>query len=343
MFRALPIALSLLLASTPVLRADSLFDEGRLQDIVSRQAPTLVRVKAAVEEREAPDAKKDAKSDKAKTLVSKSDAKEELKTFLRLGTGFFISADGQIITNASIVDQARRVWYESDGIAYLAEVKGIDIPTNTALLQAKTMPIKITPVNLADSVSLPQIGSLLVRLSLPMDFAATPTVGITQGADTQFGPHAFPTRYLRVQFNTGPGEAGSPVFDLQGHFAGFTVAVAPELGATYVLPARALSYVRENMTAAGRIYSYFGFNVEEENTATDGRRLVVKTVDDKGPAAVAGLKVGDVVTEASRRMATSVGDLRDAAFFTKPGQYLDLKVHRGNSDAPISIQAIEKK
>jgi len=124
---------------------------------------------------------------------------------------------------------------------------------------------------------------------------------------------------------------------------GVTVAVIPELGATYVLPARALSWVRETMTPNGRNYGYFGFNVDEEHTAADGVRLVVKTVDEKGPAAASGLRVGDNIIQASRKMATTIADIRDAAFYTKPGQYLDLKIRRGNVETSISVQAVDKK
>lgn len=322
-------------------RADSLFDEGRLQSIVDRQAAVLVRVKASVEipaEEKPADAAADAKAD------TKTDAKAEPKTFLRLGTGFFITADGQIVTNASVVDGAKRLWYEVDGVAYLAEVKGIDVPTNIALLQAKTMPKSFATVNLADSVTLPSVGTFLTRLALPLEFPATPTVGIVQGADTQFGTRAFPTRYLRVQMNTGPGEAGAPVFDLQGRFVGVNVAVLPELGASYLLPARALAWVREGLASSGgHMYSYFGFNVEEEHSAEIPTQLVVRNVDEKGPAAQAGLKVGDVVLEAGRKTASTISDLRDAAFYTKAGQYLDLKILRAGKEIGISIQAEGKK
>jgi serine protease Do len=340
----------LTLGLAPAARADSLFDEGRLQAIVEHQSGVLVRVKAAVEERAAPAADDASVKANDKNISKneikdekKSEPKSEPKTFLRLGTGFFVSSDGQIITNASIVDNAKRLWYEVDGMPYLAELKGIDAPTNIAILQAKTMPATIPTVNLADNVTLPQTGSLLVRLSLPMDFPATPSVGIMQGADTQFGLRAFPTRYLRVQMNTGPGEAGAPVFDLQGRFVGITVAVLPELEATYVLPARALSWVRETMKPEGRVYSYFGFNVDEDHSLSDGTRLVVKNIDEKGPAAKADLRVGDVVTEAAHRGAFSISDLRDAAFYTKPGEYLDMKVRRDNRTIAVAVQAVEKK
>ncbi len=333
------------------LFAQSLYDDTRLQAVVEQQRSVLVRVKAVVDlpAEAMPQADSSTGVDIAATLPAEASAPAETAptsaasktpdTFLRLGTGFFVSADGLIITNASVVDGARRVWYEVDSVPYLAEVRGIDIPTNIALLQAKTMPKRIASVNLADSVTLPPMGSLLVRLSLPLDFGATPTLGLVQGSDASFGARGFPTRYMRVSFTTAPGEAGSPVFDLQGRFVGSSVAVLPELNAAYVLPARALAWVKEGLVAGGHVYSYFGFTVDEEHTP-EGVRLVVKTVDDKGPATA--LKVGDVIYEAARKSATTLGDLRDAAFYTKPGQYLDLKLRRGKEELAVSIQALGK-
>jgi serine protease Do len=331
--------------SGPV-QADTLFDEGRLQGLLQTQKGVLVRVKSIAEDKPIvleETGRPQNVSLGAKEVSAKDEGKKEPKTFLRLGTGFFVSSDGLILTNASVVDQAKRVWYEVDGIAYLAEVKGVDVPTNLALLQAKTMPKKFSTVNLTDSVTLPQAGSFLVRLSLPMDFPSTPTVGMVQGADTQFGMKAFPTRYLRVQLNTGPGEAGAPVFDLWGKFVGVTVAVLPELQATYVLPGRAVDWVCSNMTPKGRQYGYFGFNVEEDHSVEDSTRLIVKTVDPKGPAIAANIKEGDIIEMAGGKEAATLGDLRDAAFYTKPGQYLDLKIKRGNEEMNVSVQAIEKK
>jgi S1-C subfamily serine protease len=97
------------------------------------------------------------------------------------------------------------------------------------------------------------------------------------------------------------------------------------------------------MTPTGRIYSYFGFNVEEDHSAEGGARLIVKTVDAKGPAEIAKLKEGDQILLAGGKEALSLGDLRDAAFYTKPGQYLDLKIKRGDSQINTSVQAQEKK
>jgi len=346
MYRVLSIT-GVLLTLTHLLLADSLFDEGRLQGLLKAQSGVLVRVKSIVEDKpivlEETGRPQNVSASAKNETAGKSDDKKDPKTFLRLGTGFFISTDGLILTNASVADQAKRIWYEVDGVPYLAEVKGIDIPTNLALLQAKTMPKKFSTVNLTDSVILPQTGSFLVRLSLPMDFPATPSLGIVQGADTQFGLKAFPTRYLRAQFNTGPGEAGAPVFDLQGKFVGITVAVLPELQATYILPSRAVNWVCSNITPQGRVYSYLGFNVDEEHSADEGAKLIVKTVDPKGPAVAANLKEGDQIEMAGGKEACVLGDLRDAAFYTKPGQYLDLKIKRGTEEINTSVQAVEKK
>jgi S1-C subfamily serine protease len=298
--------------------------QARLGEIVATHTSALLRIKASA----------DAPAADGQTP----------QTILRVGTGFFVSSQGLIITNASLVHEAKRLWYEADGVPYLAELKGVDASTNVALLEAKTLPRQFSSISLSDTVSLPAVGSTLLRLSIPMEFGVTPTTGIVQGADSQFSSRPFPTRYLRVQLTTGPGEAGSPIFDLQGRFVGMTVAALPEMGATYVLPARALAWVRDGLLSAsgGALYGYFGFNAQEERSAADGLRLIVKNVENPGPAATAGLKVGDVITQAARKPVSGIGDLRDAAFYTRPGQYLDLQVQRGSQSLPLAIQASAK-
>jgi S1-C subfamily serine protease len=190
-------------------------------------------------------------------------------------------------------------------------------------------------------MGLPSVGSVLIRMSLPMEFGPTPALGIVQGAETQLGVKAFPTRYLRVQLSTGPGEAGSPVFDAQGRFVGMTVAVLPEIGASFILPARAIAWVRDGLLADSGVmrYSYFGFHAEEDRSGSVPMQLAVNGIDPKSPAESAGLKEGDVIVTVAKRLCGSLSDLRDAAFYTKPGQYLDLTVRRGGVEIPIAIQA----
>jgi len=320
--KALWVVAAVVACSLP-LNAQLLDDENRIQKVVQTHAAALVRIKASVE-------------------VPAKEDKEDSATLLRLGTGFFINSDGLIVTNASIVHKAQRIWYEIDGVPYLAVLKGVDVSTNVALLQAKTMPETFSSVNLSDTISAPSIGSLLVKLSLPMEFGPTPSLGLMQGADSDFGARAFPTRYLRVQLGAGPGEAGAPVFDLQGRFVGMTVATVPEVGASYVLGARALNWVREGILSsakAHRIPSYFGFNAQEVKVAGEGIVLEVKSISDNSPAAKAGLKVGDRIMMAAAKPSKNIADLRDAVFFTKPGQYLDLKIVRDGKEKAVALLA----
>lgn len=303
--------------------AQLLDDENRIQKVVESHSGALVRIKASV-------------------ALPEVDGEKKKGTLLRLGTGFFITSDGLIVTNASVVYKAQRLWYEVDGVPYLAVIKGIDASTNVALLQAKTMPEDFSSVNLSDTITPPGVGSLLVKMSLPMEFGPTPSLGLMQGADSDFGARAFPTRYWRVQLGAGPGEAGAPVFDLKGRFVGMTVATVPEVGASYVLGARALNWVREGILASSdghRIPSSFGFNAQEVKVAGEGLSLEVKSIADNSAASKAGLKVGDRIVMAAAKPCATIADLRDAVFFTKPGQYLDLKVMREDKSKAIALLA----
>jgi serine protease Do len=325
-------------------------DSDRLQSVVSAQSGVLLRIKSVTD---VPASAVQPSSTTSSGATSDAEAKPEGRveastssvpdkpvTVLRLGTGFFVSGDGLIVTNATVVHDAKRVWYEVDGQPYLAELVGYDVSTNLALLRAKTMPPHVVSVNLSDSVSLPALGTMLVRMSLPMDFGPTPSVGIVQGLETQIGEKAFPTRYLRVQLSSGPGEAGSPLFDTQGRFVGMTVSVMPEIGATFVIPARAIAWVKDALLAgAGKMsYPYFGFFADEDRSSGI-LQLIVKGVEANSPAVSSGLKVDDVIVAVAKKPCNNRSDLRDAAFFTKPGQYLDLTVRRSGTDVPIAIQA----
>ncbi|MCC5841775.1 MAG: trypsin-like peptidase domain-containing protein [Opitutales bacterium] len=269
---------------------------------------------------------------------------EETTPQVIIGTGFFISREGSVLTNTSIVDNASResrpirIWIEHDGVAFSADLIGSDHSANVALLRLNTLPREFRFLHLVDSADLPPVGTLVVRLSMPLEFDPTPELGMVTGHESRFGGRLFPCIYIRTSIPGSPGDGGSAYLDLNGRLIGLNVVSIPEIGATYVIPARAALRIREDLLAEGNVVrGWVGFEVREESSVRDGNRIVIAAITDT-PAREGGLLAGDVIRQIGGYRIRSLDDLRNAMFYARVGQYLQIQVLRAGEQRDFSIR-----
>lgn len=263
---------------------------------------------------------------------------EEAIPQLVIGSGFFISREGLILTNASIVYDALRIWVEHDQIDYGAEVVGLDQRSNIAFLRTYTLPESFNFFHLSDQSALPSMGSLVLRLSMPLDFQASPDFGLVSGHESRFGERFFPCTYIRTTVPAGPGDGGSAYLDLAGRLMGIQVGSLPDVGATYMLPARAALRIRDDILFSGEVtYGWLGFEVEPETSIKSGRRILLTEVFEGSPAAEAGLLEGDILRQIGEYAIQSLDDLRNAMFYTRVGQFVEVIVQRDGEQRRFSI------
>ncbi len=256
-----------------------------------------------------------------------------------IGTGFFISREGLILTNASIVAQPLRVWIEHDDIAYSAEVLGLDERTNIAFLRTHSLPPAFSFFHLVDSPELPRLGSFVLRFSMPLEFKASPSLGLVSGYESRFGERFFPCTYIRTSVSAGPGDGGSAYMDLTGRLLGIQVGSLPDVDSSYILPARAAMRIRDDILFTGKVtYGWIGFEVEVQSSIEFGRRLVLSEVFAGSPAEQAGLLAGDVLRQIGDYRIRVLDDLRNAMFYTRVGQYVDVVLDRESQTRRFSVK-----
>lgn len=256
-----------------------------------------------------------------------------------IGSGFFISREGLIITNASIVFDPLRVWVEHEEIAYSAEVIGMDSRTNIAFLRTHRLPQDFSYFHLADRADLPPVGSFIMRLSMPLEFEASPNFGMVSGFESRFGERFFPCTYVRTTVPAGPGDGGSAYVDLTGRLLGIQVGSLPDVGSSYILPARAALRIRDDLLFSGEVtYGWIGFEVDQVSGVEFGRKLVLSEVFDDSPAASVGLLEGDALKQIGDYPIHSLDALRNAMFYTRVGQYVDVRVERDGEERRFSVQ-----
>jgi S1-C subfamily serine protease len=256
-----------------------------------------------------------------------------------IGTGFFISREGLILTNASIVYHPLRVWIEHEDIAYSAEVLGLDQRSNIAFLRTHTLPEAFNFLHLVDSPELPRIGSFVLRFSMPLEFKASPSFGLFTGQESRFSDRFFPCTYIRTSVTAGPGDGGAAYMDLSGRLLGIQVGSLPDVSSSYILPARAAMRIRDDVLFTGTVtYGWIGFEVEVQSSIESGRMLVLSQVMGESPASEAGLLEGDILQQIGEYEITVLDDLRNAMFYTRVGQYVDVVVTRAGEPRRFSVK-----
>lgn len=280
--------------------------QNRMAELFQENASAIVRVKAAY------------KPDRA-------DEKPEVV----IGTGFFISKEGHILTNASIAFDPDRLWIEHQNIAYAAKVVGADLSANLSLLKLDTLPEQFNFLHLPDTPGLPPVGTLLLRISAPLDFNPSPAMGMVAGYESKFGQHYFPCNYIRTTIPAGPGDGGAAYLDLSGRLVGIQVGSLPDIGSSYLLPARAALRVRDDLLFYGKVtYGWIGFEVREDRSVAKGNRVLLSLVMPGTPAESAGMLPGDVIEQIGDYPVRTLDDLRNAMFYNRVGQYTRVRLLR---------------
>jgi len=261
-----------------------------------------------------------------------------------VSSGFFIDRKGRVLTNLATTDTPTRVWIEADRLPFLAEMVGFDPETGLALLQVVKLPPRFEVIGLEESPETLPVGSLALAITSPLEFDPTPFLGLVAGYESQFSSFRFPFTYMRVTIPAGPGENGSPVLDLEGRLAGISVASLPDVRSSYLVPARAVRRIVQDLEELGRVaYADLPIRFAERPDAQKLERLVVVDyVSPDSSASRADVRVGDIVRQLGSVTVRSLNDIRDALFYSHPGQFISLEVERDGRRIPFALPLEEK-
>lgn len=267
----------------------------------------------------------------------------ESRRSLRVGSGFFISADGHLLTNASVVRNAERIWIEHRGISHDARLIGLDERSNISLLRLEN------PVGRFDFIPLgrsgvPEIGTFVVAIACALDFEPAPSLGVVSGHETHFGERVFPTLYLRTTLPANPGEGGAPVLDISGRFVGMIVASLPEVQSSYVIPSQAVARIRDDLLLGGRVeHGWIGVELEYRLSPEGERQLVFSEVVKNSPAERADLRVGDRLVALNGEELEDIRKLWHDFFLIRVGEVLALEIEREEERKRVAVRVEARK
>ena len=254
------------------------------------------------------------------------------------GSGFIVSADGLILTNAHVVKDAKLVTVRlADRREYTAKVLGSDAATDIAVLRidARGLPT----VRLGDPKLL-QVGDPVLAIGAPYGLEQTATAGIVSAKGRSLpGDAAVP--FIQTEAAVNPGNSGGPLFDAAGNVVGINAQIYSRTGGyqgvSFAIPVDVALRVSDQIVATGKAqHARLGVQVQDLTqplaesfglARPDG--ALVAAVDPKSPAAGAGLKSGDVILRIDGAPMAQAGSLSARIAQSAPGDKIKLGVWRG--------------
>jgi serine protease Do len=268
------------------------------------------------------------------------------------GSGFFVSADGYIVTNNHVVQKAKTVTVTTqDGKTLDAKVMGTDPKTDLALIKVNESgdyPF------VAFSKEQPRIGDWVVAIGNPYGLGGTVTAGIisAEGRDIGDGPY---DRFLQIDAPINRGNSGGPTFNMKGEVVGVNTAIyspsGGSVGIGFAIPATTVDSVIGALEHGGVVArGYLGVNIQpvtddmaESMGLKTAKGAIVAEAMSGTPAADAGLKAGDVITKLNGQVVDDASDLTRRIGSFKPSDKVELTYMRDGAEKTASITLADQK
>jgi putative serine protease PepD len=257
------------------------------------------------------------------------------------GSGFVYDEQGHVITNQHVVAGAESVevtfW---DGESYSATVVGSDPSTDIAVLDVEAPASVLEPLELADSSQL-EVGEAVVAIGSPFGLEQTVTTGIVSALDRQItAPNDFAIDdAIQTDAAINQGNSGGPLLDLNGKVVGVNSQIESESGGNdgvgFAVPSNTVGKIADALIDDGAVeHAYLGVATQDVEGSTGAAISEVRTGT---PAAEAGLKTGDVVTEIDGASVATADELRQLIDAKRPGDKAVLTVRRDGDTQELEV------
>jgi serine protease Do len=253
------------------------------------------------------------------------------------GSGFIISADGLILTNAHVVADAKEVMVKlTDRREFAAKVLGSDARTDVAVLriEAKNLPT----VPLGNSRDL-RVGEWVLAIGSPYGFDNSVTAGVVSAKGRSLPDDSY-VPFIQTDVAVNPGNSGGPLFNTRGEVVGINSQIYSRSGGyqglSFAIPIELASRIKDQIMATGQAsHARLGVAIQEVNqTLADSFHLdkpegaLVSSVEPGGPAEHAGLHSGDVILSVNGQAIVAAADLPTYIGAATPGDKVELAVWR---------------
>ena len=267
-----------------------------------------------------------------------------------LGSGFIISADGYLLTNAHVVEGADEITVSlSDKREFKAKLLGADQRSDVALLKIDAT--GLPTVKIGDSNKI-RVGEWVIAIGSPFGLENTVTAGIVSAKGRETGEYL---PFIQTDVAVNPGNSGGPLINMRGEVIGINSQIFTTSGAfagiSFAIPIDEAISVQQQLRSAGRVIrGRIGVGIEavsrdvaEAIGLGKPAGALVNTVEKDAPAAKAGVEAGDVITRFDGKPIERSTDLPRIVGGTKPGSTVNMTVFRkgGQRDLKVTVAELQ--
>ncbi|HNC51954.1 MAG TPA: DegQ family serine endoprotease [Accumulibacter sp.] len=265
-----------------------------------------------------------------------------------LGSGFVISSDGYLLTNAHVVDAADEIVVRlTDKREFKARVIGSDKRTDVALIKIDAT--GLPTVRLGDPGIL-KVGEWVIAIGSPFGFENSVTAGIVSAKGRSL-PQENYVPFIQTDAAVNPGNSGGPLFNMKGEVVGINSQIYSRsggfMGISFAIPIDVAMEVQAQLRANGRVSrGRIGVVIQEVTKdladsfgMSKVQGAIVNSVEKGGPAEKAGIEPGDVILKFDGRTIANSSDLPRIVGGTKPGSRVTIQVWRkgASRDVPVVV------
>jgi serine protease Do len=258
-------------------------------------------------------------------------------TMMGEGSGFIVSPDGIILTNAHVVRDADEVTVKlQDRREYRAKVLGSDPKTDVAVLKIDAKNLPVVPLGSTRNL---QVGEWVLAIGSPYGLESTVTAGVVSAKGRSLPGENGP-QFIQTDVAVNPGNSGGPLFNTRGEVVGINSQIYSESGGyqglSFSIPIDVAERIKDQILAHGKVqHAMLGVNVQEVNQGfADSFKLdtvegaLVSSVQRGSAADKAGLKSGDIIRKVNGQPIVTYGDLPSMLSLAQPGEKVGMEVWR---------------
>ena len=266
------------------------------------------------------------------------------------GSGFIVSSDGIVLTNAHVVADATEISVKlTDRREFTARVLGVDKRTDIAVLKIDATDLPAVDIGQPDKL---KVGEWVAAIGSPFGFENTITSGIVS-AKARALPDENYVPFIQTDVAVNPGNSGGPLFNMDGEVVGVNSQIFSRtggyMGLSFASPIDVAMKVKDDLVQNGKVTrGRIGVQIQDVNQALANsfglpkpQGALVTSVEPGSPAEKAKLRSGDVVLGVNGKQISQLSDLSGAISATKPGDNARLQVWRDGKSLDIDVKVVE--
>lgn len=266
-----------------------------------------------------------------------------------LGSGVIVRPDGYILTNNHVIAQADQIVVAlQDGRRAEAKVIGTDPDTDLAVIKIELANLPVLPFKLSGN----EVGDVVLAIGNPFGVGQTVTQGIISATGrSDLGINTYED-FIQTDAAINPGNSGGALIDVAGNLIGVNTAIFSQsggsLGIGFAIPAKICQQVLNSILKDGRVIrGWMGISLvpptQEDVLQPRQAGVIVADVLKHGPAAEAGIKVGDRIVKVNNENISSTSHLINYVALQAPNSIIQVEVVRGGKTVTLAVKVGERK